>query len=578
MIIPYGDANFESVVTKKALLIDKTKYIPLLEKHSKFFLIRPRRFGKSFMLSLLQSYYDIKTKDKFDTLFGGLEIHKSPTELRNTYIILKMDFSGLNADTDEILKREFTNKVISYIDFSLSFYAELFPSNIYSAYHDFLRNREIEPSDALLFLIGAVKKTPYKVYVLIDEYDNFINNLVSLDREGFAKRILSRSGFVRSFYETLKIGSGEGAFDKFFITGVSPLMLDELASGFNIMEDMTQKPAFASMLGFTEEEVQSVLDLIPPDVYSQTDKTNDEVMKDLTHYYNGYRFSPLNPARVFNPDMVLYFIQDFQDRMYPMDLLDLNVKTDYSKLKGLIISLSGRDMLKKIIEELSSAEETGVDLVRRFTFEQRFSENELKSLLYYLGLLTYTDRRSRLKVPNYVIHVLFWEYLRSLLQEESKVDFDFSLLQNTLDDLAFKGSFVSLEILLKDFFENRLSNMDYSRFSEKHVKIMLISYLSMSRMYNIISEREIPKGRRIDLLLESHPTYDEVRYNYVIELKYIKKEMFSEADRIKSEAVEKVKEDRRIYEESFRQRGRTVLSAVILVFSDKRAELIAVRK
>ena len=131
---------------------------------------------------------------------------------------------------------------------------------------------------------------------------------------------------------------------------------------------------------------------------------------------------------------------------------------------------------------------------------------------------------------------------------------------------------------MKDFFENRLSNMDYSRFSEKHVKIMLISYLSMSRMYNIISEREIPKGRRIDLLLESHPTYDEVRYNYVIELKYIKKEMFSEADRIKSEAVEKVKEDRRIYEESFRQRGRTVLSAVILVFSDKRAELIAVRK
>ncbi|HNO23377.1 MAG TPA: AAA family ATPase, partial [Leptospiraceae bacterium] len=353
-------------------------------------------------------------------------------------------------------------------------------------------------------------------------------------------------------------------------------MLDELASGFNIMEDMTQDQDFASMLGFTEEEVTSVLDKVTADAYSKADKTKDEVKDDLTHYYNGYRFSPSNPERVFNPDMVLYFLKDFCRGMYPIDLLDLNVKTDYSKLKGLIVSLSGRDMLKKIIEELSSAEETGVDLVRRFTFEQRFSENELKSLLYYLGLLTFTDRRSRLKVPNYVIHVLFWEYLRSLIQEESKVDFDFSLLQNTLDDLAFKGSFVSLEILVKEFFGNRLSNMDYSRFSEKHVKIMLISYLSMSKMYNIISERELPKGRRIDLLLESHPTYDEVRYNYVIELKYIKKEMLSDTDRIRAEAMEKIKEDRRIYEESFRQRGRTVLSAVILVFSDKRAELTVV--
>lgn len=576
MIIPYGDANFESVVTKKALLIDKTEYIPLLEKHSKFFLIRPRRFGKSFMLSLLQSYYDIKTKSKFDRLFGGLEIHKNPTELRNTYIILKMDFSGLNADTDEILKREFTNKVKSYIGFVLSFYPEIFLPDTYSAYNDFIRDREIEPSDALLFLIGAVKKTPYKVYVLIDEYDNFINNLVSLDREGFAKRILSRSGFVRSFYETLKVGSGEGVFDRFFITGVSPLMLDELASGFNIMEDMTQDKDFSSMLGFTEEEVTSVLDKVAPDAYSLTDRTKDEVLADLTHYYNGYRFSHLASERVFNPDMVLYFIKDFCRGMYPMDLLDLNVKTDYSKLKGLIVNLSDKERLKSIIEELSTAKETDIELVRRFTFEQRFNENELKSLLYYLGLLTYADRRSRLKVPNYVIHVLFWEYLRNMMQEESRIDFDFSLLQRTLDDLAFKGSFASLENLVKDFFENRLSNMDYSRFSEKHVKIMLISYLSMSKMYNIISERELPKGRRIDLLLESHPTYDEVHYNYVIELKYIKKEMFSDADQIKAEAVEKVKEDRRIYEESFRQRGRTVRSAVILVFSDKRAELIVV--
>ena len=576
MIIPYGDANFESVVTKKALLIDKTKYIPLLEKHSKIFCIRPRRFGKSFMLSLLQSYYDIKTKDKFDRLFGGLAIHKNPTDLRNTYIILKMDFSGLNADTDEILKKEFTNRIKYDAGFVLRYYSEVFSEKVYDEYRSTILEKDEEPAAAVKFLLQYVKETPYKVYVLIDEYDNFINNLVSLDREGFARRILSRSGFVRSFYETLKIGSGEGVFDRFFITGVSPLMLDELASGFNIMEDMTQDQDFASMLGFTEEEVTSVLDKVTADAYSKADKTKDEVKDDLTHYYNGYRFSPSNPERVFNPDMVLYFLKDFCRGMYPIDLLDLNVKTDYSKLKGLIVSLSGRDMLKKIIEELSSAEETGVDLVRRFTFEQRFSENELKSLLYYLGLLTFTDRRSRLKVPNYVIHVLFWEYLRSLIQEESKVDFDFSLLQNTLDDLAFKGSFVSLEILVKEFFGNRLSNMDYSRFSEKHVKIMLISYLSMSKMYNIISERELPKGRRIDLLLESHPTYDEVRYNYVIELKYIKKEMLSDTDRIRAEAMEKIKEDRRIYEESFRQRGRTVLSAVILVFSDKRAELTVV--
>ncbi|MCB1194509.1 MAG: AAA family ATPase, partial [Leptospiraceae bacterium] len=222
---------------------------------------------------------------------------------------------------------------------------------------------------------------------------------------------------------------GEGIFERLYITGVSPIMLDELASGFNIMSNMTTHPSYNDMLGFTEEEVRGILDRIGEAQFQI--KSKEEVFQDLVQYYNGYRFSEDSERRIFNPDMVLYFIQYFKDVGYPKDMLDQNVKMDYSKLRGLIVGTSGKRKLQEIIEELNEQDIISVSLVQRFNFEKRFDDNEIKSLLYFFGLLTYKDI-DEMVVPNHVIKVLFWEYLRNFLEEEKEIEFHIEPLKKAL--------------------------------------------------------------------------------------------------------------------------------------------------
>ncbi|MCP5494686.1 MAG: AAA family ATPase [Leptospiraceae bacterium] len=572
--IAYGEASFDNLRNRGDLYIDKTHFISLMENHTKFFFIRPRRFGKSLWLSVLHAYYDTNKKDIFDKLFDGLYIQKSPTNYKNSYLILRFDFSGLNTEDENSLKSDFTFRIKKEIK---RFYRE-YKSIFGDAFYKDFENESVSLSAAQMVnsLKEEVQNTKYKVYVLIDEYDHYANKLASEGRESFVKNIVSQTGFVREFYEQMKIASGEGVFERFFITGVSPIMLDELASGFNILSDMTVDPGFNEMIGFTINDVQWLLDKVSEERYIH--KTKEEVLKDLIYYYNGYCFSNEAKTRLFNSDMVLYFMEKFSRIGYPSDLLDENVKTDYVKLRGLIVGASGKAKLQSIIEEVNLNDTLIVSLTKRFNFTQRFGDNELKSLLFYLGLLTFSDKSERFQIPNQVIRTLYWEYLRKFLEESLTIEFDMRLLSKALYEMAEVGKADSLKELAVDFFQEKLSGYDFSGLTEKHVKFLFVSYFTLSKLYNIISERELPGKKRIDLLFEAHPAfYEYVLYNFIVEFKYIrKKDTEEEANQKRKDAISQAREYYEVYKRDFKQFGRKLRSLALIVAHSREVELIEV--
>ncbi len=572
--ISYGEANFENLRRRGSFYLDKTQFIPLSEQVEKFFFIRPRRFGKSLWISILSYYYDINSANKFEELFHDLYIQKHPTKLKNSYLTLYMNFSGIYGRTYEEVQRAFDSSVRFKIKTFLFKYKDFLGESVYD---QFSASCETMTSPTMIdFVLQRVENTPHKIYVLIDEYDHFVNTLVSEGKDRFVEQMINRSGFVRSFYEQLKIGSDCGIMDRFFITGVSPIMLDELSSGFNIMSNMTTSLEFNEMLGFTEEEVWSMLDSLPEKCFLRKDKK--AVFEDLLYYYNGYKFHPEAQKKLFNSDMVLYFFQSFRvDGRYPEEILDLNVKTDYGKLKGLIVGGGGKEQLKEIIEELTYSKKINFPLVRRFTFENRLKTFELKSLLFFFGLLTITDAPNEFKIPNYVIQKLHWEYLQRYL-DENGVEFAVEYFTEAIADMAQRGDVEKLKEITIDFFHNRLSSFDFAGLSEKHIKFFYISYFTFTNLYNVISEREISERKRIDILLEAHPAfYNYVKYNFLIELKYIKKTDTEEIARQKrEEAFAQAKEHYEIYKKDFNQFGRELRSMAIIVTHTREVEFIQV--
>jgi hypothetical protein len=271
--------------------------------------------------------------------------------------------------------------------------------------------------------------------------------------------------------------------------------------------------------------------------------------------------------------MVLFFLEYFNLRGYPKDLLDENVKTDYSKLRGLIIGTSEKSKLQSIIEEINLNSLLNLTLVKRFNFSQRFNDNELKSLLFYLGLLTFSDSPNQFAIPNYVIRTLYREYLRKFLEESFTIEFDMQVLGQAIREMAEKGETNALKELAVNFFQKKLSSYDYSNFSEKHVKFLFVCYFTLSKLYNIISER-----KRIDLLFEAHPAYYHyVKFNFIIEFKYIRKtDVPEQASGKREEAIAQAAEYYEIYKRDFKQFGRGLRSIAMLVSHTREVEIIEV--
>lgn len=509
--IPYGESNFKKVIEEGFVYIDKTGYIPKLEvAGSHIFLLRPRRFGKSLFLSMLEYYYDVARKDEFDSLFGKLYIGQHPTHLHNTYPVLFMDFSGIDTDGGhEVIFQRINEKVDTYLRGFLRRYA--YPEAIQQEI-----KAKTSPAAKIEHFFDLLEGQ--KILFLIDEYDHFANSILADDLKLFQK-IMGKGGFVRSFYEVLKTATQRGVLDRLFVTGVTPLMLDSMTSGFNIGQNLSLHEDFNEAIGFTESEVSTLLE--PLADYCPV--VLETLLEDTRRWYNGYRFNLKADTSVYNANMLLYFVKNFDRNRceYPDPMLDENIASDYGKIMKMF-SIGNRDTNFAVLELLINTGEVQAAQRRKFEFDKGFEADDFISLLAYMGFITLARKTLSGEVfviPNYAIREFYFHYFKVELERRNQFSIPNHTLRLAVEQLAVNADFQPLITELERALQ-LLSNRDAMGMDEKHVKVLLLTLLYQTQIYFIYSEREMGHKYPDILLLERNPL--KVPFQHLIELKYCK--------------------------------------------------------
>jgi hypothetical protein len=532
--IPYGISDYKTIVDENYLFVDKTRHIELLENLGEpfIFFLRPRLFGKSLFTSILEYYYDVGSKNDFESLFKDTYIGKNPTKKRSTYYVLKFNFSGINTSTKEKLLEGFTNKILN----GLGNFTKKYKIKVQY-------NKKAMPSDIFdAFLTNIVDQINEPIYVLIDEYDHFANELLSFQTDVFEETI-SKTGFVRKWYEVLKIGTDHGLIQRIFATGVSPITLDSMTSGFNISKNKTRDFRFNECLGFNEEEVKKIL--------AESLGNNIDIGKELPtlkKYYNGYLFNEDAKSRIFNSDMILYYASEYSaTNAPPKQLIDTNVSSDYKKISNLF-SLGNKKQNLEVLKEILEGVPQNTLITAEFSLAKDFSKDDFNSLLFYLGFLTIESSELNyvnLVVPNYVIKELYFDFFGEIIREEAQYNIDISDIRNSIAKIA-KAADISDFLGIVTTTLNKLSYRDFMKFDEKYVKIIMITYFMMSKIYYVKSEYEVEDGY-IDIAILPRPGVN-APYNAIFEVKYIKKEAYSES--VKAEKIKEAKEQMAKYSTS----------------------------
>lgn len=509
--IPYGLSNFQKVITENYLYIDKTEYIAKLEETGEHLIfLRPRRFGKSLFLSSLWYYYDIAYKDEFDSIFGHLSVGKNPTPLKSSYQVLFLEFSGISTESEAAIYRAFTTKIDLALRYNLKHYGypETDIANVIAA---------SSPHEKMEAFFNIVRGQ--KILLLIDEYDHFANSVLADNLQLF-KGIVGKGGFVRSFYETLKTATMTGAIDRLFITGVTPMMLDSLTSGFNIGKNISQYEAFNSMVGFTKAEVET---LFQP-LLEQQGIDEATLMADIKRWYNGYRFHSEATETIYNANMVLYFLDNFDYKRcaYPKYMLDENIASDYGKILAMF-NIGSRNENFAVLDELLNQGEVIAQQRRKFDFDKGFDRDDFISLLAYMGFVSLNGETLSGEVfviPNHVIRVLYFQYFKVELERINQIHVPDRPILKAVEVLALRND---IQPLVQETAKvlQLLSNRDAMGMDEKHIKTLLLALLFQSPAYFIQSERELNRHYPDILLLERSPY--KVNYQHLIELKYVKK-------------------------------------------------------
>ena len=526
--LPYGISNYEELIADGYYYVDKTKHIELLENlaEKRIIFLRPRKFGKTLFTSTLENYYDIKKSDKFDELFKNTYIGKNPTKLKNKYHILKFNFSGIDTTNEETTIKGFKNEIAS----SIKVFVEKYGMN-------FIVNTEDEAEGILDNLVKAfnIQRRNEKIYVIIDEYDHFANELLGFNTNQF-KNLVSKNGKVRKWYEILKKGT-ESVIDRIFITGVAPITLDSLTSGFNIGLDITQDRDFNEMMGFTNSELLQMIEDL-----EITKEEQKEILPIMKENYDGYRFSLKANEKIYNSNMCLYFLNKYvRFKEIPDQLIDVNIASDYSKL-GSMLDLCKGEEREKIIEKTVSGEGIIGEITAKFNPAIEFTEKDLVSMLFYLGYLTIGGQEfemTELKIPNKVMKEIYTEYFMKILSNNTNMQITDSEYVEILREIAIEGKIKKLVGLAQKYLEN-LSNRDYVKFDEKYVKLIFYCISMNFKVYRLKSEMEVQR-KYPDILLI--PKDRSKNYKAVmIEFKYLKKEEESKLQEKQEEAKKQIEE------------------------------------
>jgi len=562
--LPSGNANFESIRTGNYAYVDKTRFIELLEEETNKnqFFIRPRKFGKSLFFSMLSYYYDMQHAERFQELFGGLYIGDNPTPCKNGYAVMEFDFSGLDTGSQEDFKKSFSGNVQDTVQGFLKKYASVFDQA--EALINKIENNK-SGIGAMKVVYDAAQTAGIKLFVLIDEYDHFANDLIAMgNRQGddFYLRMVRANGLVRDFYETLKKGA-KTVVDRIFITGISPVMLDDLTSGFNTSVNLSIEKQYNEMMGFTQEEVEWLM--------AETGVDPALITVDMSLYYNGYLFHSEGENRLYNPSMMLYFFGRIlrDGKITLANIIDPNLKTDYGRLKRLVQTEKNRDTLIQIAKEGNIVSK----IIEKFSMDMMFNDDYFISLLFYMGLITIKEpylARVRLGIPNYSIETVYWEYIRRLTEESSpQMTVDTHLLNEAIEAMAMEGDVHRYIDYVSQNAFSKLSDKDLKHFDEKYIKVMLLSYLFMSEIYVAMSEYETGMGYT-DVFLQRHPQLPQVKYEWVLEFKYLKTDEEHHLPKAQKEAADQLQR----YINAYRLQGRPDLKTAIVVFIGKNKYVI----
>ena len=541
--IPYGEADFRRIRLNHWLYVDKTRFLRRLENERYAFLIRPRRFGKSCWISLLENYYDRHWGSEFEAVFGGTDIGRQPTEERHRYVVLRFNFSVFK-NALETLEQSFEEYCRLEIRYALERQRDLFREET--------RRRILSPptvSGVLneLFLYAGDHDIP--LYVLIDEYDNFANTVLAYHGAAAYQSFTHGGGFYRNFFATLKGGterSGSGGLARLFITGVSPITMDDVTSGFNIGRNISLDTAFNEMLGFTEPEVRGLLEMYRDlGVFEQD---IDTAMGVMGEWYDGYRFAEGAEGHLYNTDMVLHFlVESVPNKPMPRELIDTNVRIDYGKLRHLLTvnrQLNGNfDLLRHIIGE----EQVDVRIRPGFPLEQLDQAENFLSLLHYFGLLSIREvvyGVSRLAIPNQTVKRLMYGYLRDAYRDVGVFSVNLFTFEQLMNRMANHGAWRPAFEFLREAIAGQTRIRDYIS-GEKVIQGFLAAYLSVTDYFVFRSEPELGKGHA-DISLEPLVArYPHLRDGYLIELKYLKRSDSADEARVAAAVGEAASQLRR---------------------------------
>ena len=535
-LIPYGIANFKQVRQENLYLVDKTMYFERMEQAGHFlFLVRPRRFGKSLFLNMLEAYYDINEKDNFPELFKGLYVAEHPTENRNRFLVLHLDFSLVGSrleNLEEDFNRYCGGEVDSFIDSYKRFYEPQVVERVLN---------EKTAVGKLNQVRMATKKRGLKLYLIVDEYDNFTNNVLNTKGHEAYHALTHGTGFYRDVFKVFK-----PMFDRIIMLGVSPITLDDLTSGYNIALNMTMDSRFNQMLGFSEDEVRQMIRYYKEVGAIRPELTEDSIVADMKPWYYNYCFAARSYGKepsMFNSDMVCYYMSNLVDTGHrPKELIDPNTMTDYGKMKRLIVmdKLEGERL--NIIHDIAEDGFIHGQVVSHFPAERMMEFGNFISLLYYYGMLTIGGVEGellKLIIPNNNVRLQYYHYL--LEEYQSIAPANLQRLSLCYSRAALHGDWrPMMDCILKAYHDTTAVRQLIE--GERNLQGFMNAYLTLTNYYLVAPEMEFSHGYCDFFLLPNHAAYPTVAHSYILELKYLKADATeAEAERQWAEAVEQVK-------------------------------------
>lgn len=535
-LLPYGMMNFADIRLDNYYYVDKTSFIPVIEQSDRFFFfIRPRRFGKSLTLNMLQHYYDVRTRDKFDALFGDLYIGKHPTRDRNSYLVLYLNFSGISGELHNYRQGLDAHCNTSF-DYFCDIYAEYLPKGIKE-----VLNEKAGAVEQLDYLYHQCELAGQQIYLFIDEYDHFTNAILS-DAESIHRYTeeTHKEGYLRAFFNRVKAGT-YSSIKRCFITGVSPVTMDDLTSGFNIGTNYSLTPKFNAMMGFTEDEVREML------TYYSTKApfhhTVDELIELMKPWYDNYCFVQecYDQPTLYNSNMVLYFVKNYIDNngKAPRNMIESNIRIDYEKLRMLIRKDKEFAHDASIIQTLVSQGYITGELKDGFPAANIVDSDNFVSLLYYFGMLTVSGTykgKTKLIIPNQVVREQLYTYLLNTYNEA-----DLSFNNHEKDELssalAYDGAWQSYFDYIADCLKRYASQRDKQK-GESFVHGFTLAMTAQNRFYRPISEADTQSGY-VDIFLSPMlEIYPDMSHSYIIELKYARyKDPESRVEELRAEAI-----------------------------------------